>query len=124
MEAMRSTGRNTLTSIESQLLLLELYDRHFEIAKHDTPLRPMSLVGLHPKETVGQFSRRHRVFRRFAALGIGDLFNISINEFLNQSREDVELMFEIAEDKTIQEDRKNSEIKRSLEQTLGGSLPK
>lgn len=121
MRAMQESGRATINSIESQLLLRELYDSHFQITKHDNPKRPLSLVALHPKETVGIYSRQQRLFRRFAALNVGSLFNISIERFLEQPRELVELMFEIAEDKTVQEDRKNAEVRRSLEQTLGTS---
>ena len=120
MEAMRESGRSTLSSIETQLLLRELYDNHFGIARHDNPARPLSLVALHPKETVGPYSRRDRVYRRFAALGVGDIFKMSIKEFLGHSRDEVELMFQIAEDKSVLEDRKNSDIQRSLDQAMNG----
>jgi hypothetical protein len=120
MQAMRESGRTTLSSIETQLLLRELYDNHFGIARHDNPARPLSLVALHPKETVGPYSRRDRVYRRFAALGVGDIFKISIKDFLEQPRELVELMFQIAEDKSVLEDRKNGDIQRSLDHALSG----
>jgi hypothetical protein len=54
------------------------------------------------------------------ALGVGELFKISILEFLEQPRELVELMFEIAEDKTIREDRHKAQVARDLERTMGG----
>ena len=123
MRAMRDAGRTTLTSIESQLLLRELYDKHFAIATHDNPSRPLSLVALHPKETVGPYSAMRRILKRYADLNIGNIFNISFKDFIDQPRELVEYMFEIAEDKTIQEGRKNDEAKKLLEASLGQGKP-
>lgn len=120
MAALRQTDKKTLTSLESQILLRELYDNAFQIAKHDDPRRPMSLVAMYPKEMVGPYSREYRLYRRFAALRIGELFNISIEQFLQQPRERVELMFQIAEDKSVVEERTNDRINRSLENSLQG----
>lgn len=120
MSALKSTDKKTLTSIESQLLLRELYDTNFQISAHNHPHRPMSLVGLQPKETYGPYSRQYRLYRRFAALKINDLFGISIHEFLQQPREMVELMFTVAEDKSAVDDKNNTEISKKLEAAVNG----
>lgn len=121
MDALRQTDKKTLTSLESQLLLRELYDTNFKIASHDNPQRPMSLVELHPKEKYVEYSREYRVYTRFAALKVGELFNISIERFLELPRERVEMMFKIAEERAKVEDRNNDGIKRKLDQALAGS---
>lgn len=121
MAAMRSADKKTLSSIESQLLLRDLYDNTFQIASHEDARRPMSLVAMQPKETFGPYSRQYRLYRRFAALGVGDLFKLSITEFLQQPREMVELMFQIAEDKTVVEERRNAQINSSLEAAMKGA---
>lgn len=120
MEAIRETDKKTLSSVESQILLRELYDSNFQIAQHGDVRRPLSLVSMQTKETIGPFSREFRVYRRFAALRVGELFNISVNEFLQLPREKVEMMFQIAEDKTLVEDRNQSEIQKSLDQAMKG----
>jgi len=121
MEALRQTGKKTLSSIDSQLLLRELYDTNFKIAYHNDPMRPLSLVEMQPKETIGPFSREWRVYSRFAALKVGELFNISINEFLQLPRERVEMMFQIAEERQKVEDTSNANLKRQLDKAALGA---
>lgn len=124
MAALRGSGKITLTSIESQLLLREAYDNHFRIATHENPARPMSLVAKQMKETIGPYSRQARLYRRFASLNVGQLFNISITEFMNLPREQVEAMFEIAEEKSSADDRNNTNLQRQLEKVgVGGMGP-
>lgn len=120
MSAMQTAEKKTLSSYESQLLLRDLYDTNFKIATHEDARRPMSLVAMQTKETVGPYSRMYRVYRRFAALKVGELFNISIERFLQQPREQVELMFQIAEDKTLVEERQNAQINNSLTAAMKG----
>ncbi len=123
MEALRGSGKNTLTSVESQLLLRELYENHFKIAQHNNPARPMSLVAMQPKETIGPYSRMMRLYKRFASLKVGELFHISITEFLELPRERVEMMFEIAEEKSTAEDRNNEKIQRQLDNAARSGGP-
>jgi hypothetical protein len=114
MGALRQTDKKKLTSIESQILLRELYDTNFKIANHDNPHRPLSLVEMQVKETVSPYSREYRTYSRFAALKVGELFNISIDEFLRLPRERVEMMFQIAEERSKVEDKNNADINRKL----------
>ena len=118
MAAMRGTDKLTLDSFESQLLLRDLYETNFRIANHADPNRPMSLVAKQPKETLGPYSRERRLFHRFASLGVGELFKISVTEFLNQPRERVEMMFEIAEEKAAADARENSHVQRKLDDAV------
>lgn len=96
-EALRGSDKKSLGSYDSQLLLRELYDQNFKISDHNNPLRPMSLVAMQTKETSGPYSKLYRIYHRFASLGVGDLFKLSITDFLAQPRELVEMMFTIAE---------------------------
>lgn len=124
MLALKGSDRRTLGSLDSQILLRELYDRSFSIADHGHPNRPLSLVGLQAKEMYGQYSREFRTLRRFASLRIGELFNISYPDFLQQSRERVEWMFQIAEDKTVIEDRQNSRIEKQMQDVMNNNQVK
>lgn len=119
MQALRGSDKRTLGSVDTQILLRELYDNTFGIGDHGHPMRPLSLVALQPKEMIGQYSREFRSMRRFAALRVGELFNISYPDFLQQSRERVEWMFKIAEDKTVIEDRQNAGIEKQMKEVMG-----
>jgi len=114
MEAMRASGRATLDSIDAQLLLRELYDSDYAIGYHNNPQRPLSLVGLQPKETVGPYTRERRLYHRYATLKIHELFGLSIERFLAQPREKVEWMLEIAEERGAVENRNNQQIETAM----------
>lgn len=116
MGALRQADKKTLTSIESQILLRELYDTNFKIAYHNDPLKPLSLVEVQAKELIGPYSREYRTYSRFAALKVAELFNISIHEFLQLPRERVEMMFQIAEERSKVEDANNAKINAKLAQ--------
>lgn len=123
MSVMRETGTRSLDSVDSQLLLRELYDQSFEISQHSEALRPLSVVAMQPKEMIGPYSRRNRVYKRFASLRVGELFNLSIDQFLQHPRDEVELMFQIAEDKSVIEDRNNAAVNKAMAKALEGSDP-
>lgn len=118
MDVLRSVEKKSLTSYEQQILLLELYEQSFQIFDHERapPHRPLALVELHPKELVGPFTREARLMHRFAALKIGDLFNLSFTEFLNQSRERVEMMIQLAEEREHAEERTQRRFEESINQ--------
>ncbi len=99
-DALRSSEKVALSSYETQILLRELYDQNFQISAHSDPRRPLSLVAMQPKETQGPYSRKYRIYHRFASLNVGELFKISITDFLKLPREEVEMMFTIAEHRT------------------------
>lgn len=122
MGAMTGLSKKSLDSYESQIILRGLYDKLYGIADHDSfgDNRPMSLVALYPKETVSPYSTLARNLRRFAALRIGELFNMSATDFFNQPRDICEMMFSIAEDKTLMEERETNQINQQMAKAMRG----
>lgn len=116
MELLRQIEKKHLNSYEQQALLLELYETEFKIFDHENNQhRPLALVEMHPKEMVEPFSREDRLMHRFAALKIGDMFNMSFNEFLNQPRERVEKMLRKGEEHERAESKKNRELQQTID---------
>lgn len=110
MAALRSADRKDLDSIGTQILLREQYDKVFQIAEHNDPLRPLSLVAKHAKEDLTHRDTTTRMMRRFGALKIRDLFGISWPEFIQQTRADVERMFEVAEHLVLAENSRHDAL--------------
>lgn len=115
MDLLRQIEKKNLSSYEQQALLLELYETDFKIYDHENSQRPLALVELHPKEMVEPFTREDRLMHRFAALKIGDMFNLSFPEFLNQPRERVEKMLRKGEEHERHEAKKNRELQNTLD---------
>ena len=122
MEVLRQVEKKSLTSYEQQVLLLELYEQTFQIFDHENAPahRPLSLVELHPKEIMEPFTREARLMQRFAALKIGDMFNMSFPEFLNQSRERVEMMLHMGETREQAEERAQASFENTLNHGSSG----
>lgn len=118
MGAMRTADKKSLTSYEQQLLLREMYEQEFGIYNHNlNPVdRPLSLVELHDKEVTMPYSREARLMHRFASLRLGEIFNISFPDFLNQSRARVEYMIKLGEIKERVEDKNQQELRRTMDQ--------
>ncbi len=123
MDVLRTVEKKSLSSYEQQILLLELYEQAFHIFNHEQapPHRPLALVEMHPKELVGPFSREARLMHRFATLKVGEIFNISFTEFLNQTRERVEMMLQVGELRERAEVKTQNEFQRTIGQA--GSTP-
>lgn len=118
MRAMHLAGKQSLGSIEQQLLLNELYDKTFGISQHSDPTRPLSLVAMQPKETVGPYSREHYLYRRFVNLNIGPIFHLSIEQFLQQPRDKVELMCKVATEKMAKDGKTQETQNKALERIM------
>ena len=116
--ALRGSEKKSLGSYETQLLLRELYDQNFQIADHNNNSRPMSLVAMQTKETQGPYSRTYRLYQRFASLDVGGLFKLSITEFLAHTREEVEMMFTIAEHHAQTKGQQDSATLGRIEQQM------
>lgn len=116
MGALRNVDRKDLDSIATQILLREQYDKVFKIAEHDDPMRPLSLVAKHPKEDMSNRDSTTRMMRRFGALKIRDLFGLSWPEFIQQSRADVEQMFEVAEHLVLAENNRHEALLNNQKQ--------
>lgn len=82
--------------------MLEEYHKQFGIADHSAfQDRPLSLVAMHPAEDCFTGSLLEERYTEFADLDIGSVFKISINEFLNMTHEECELMVRICRPRKV-----------------------
>lgn len=85
---------------DAQLLMIEHYHKEFGIADYSDAtmqLHPLNHVAMHPAEDPITGSFLVETLKRFAHLKVGDIFNISLESFLNLPHDLCELLFEIAE---------------------------
>ncbi len=98
-----------LDPIQVSLLLREFYDNAYGIYDHDGlnqaghEARPLALVGLHPKEQLGGYSKLHRFFRRFEQMNIRQFYGYTAAEFLKLPHDIVELYFTMARERMARE---------------------
>lgn len=87
-----------LCSTDAQLLLLERYETKYGICNHNVNSnnRPLLLQAIHPTEDITTNGLLEERIEQFAELRIGKYFNISFTEFINQPREVVVKMINVA----------------------------
>lgn len=93
---MSRVGR--LESIDAQLVLRDRYEIDHQIYKHDVPgaENPCALVLKHWCEDTITKGELYERMRQFASVKIGEYFNLSFSEFLEQPSFVVEMMIEVA----------------------------
>lgn len=94
-----------LESRDAQLLMREAYEQAYGLFDHEhySVKRPLSIVGMHPKENTSAYSLLYRTFYKYRQLDIAKDWGLSIDEFLALPREYVHLIFKITEER-IQEE--------------------
>lgn len=98
--------------------MIEHYHQEFGITNYSEEtmtLHPLNHVAMHPAEDPITGSLLVETLKRFAHLKVGDVFHISLNEFLNLSHDMCELLFEIAEPMQKEMSDKADKIVRDLE---------
>lgn len=101
--------------------MLEEYETFYRIFDHDDPAyaeRPLRSMAMHPKENVQAYSEYNRAVWRFHALRMGEMTNMNVWEFLNQTREQVNLMYEIAEALAAEKSHEAGNIENELQKAL------
>lgn len=87
-----------ISSVEAQQLLLRAYQVWCGFTNEATlTQRPASLVAFHTAEDVYKGSLREDHMEHFVELKIGDLFNVSFDQYLARPRHEVKMMREVAE---------------------------
>lgn len=106
----------------SQLLLTEAYDIDFGIADHNLPFfqGPMNLIKMYPKEDPVSYSRRYELIRRYGIYRIKEHFGLSVQEFLQQSREYVEFYLRLGAEYAVESRKAADAAKASVENALAG----
>ena len=87
-----------LCSTDVALMLRERYEEEYGIYPHDAPGedRPLALVALQWAEDATTGSLLYERLQEFADKGVGKIFNISLDKFLELPTDTCLKMFEIA----------------------------
>lgn len=105
-----------LKSAQAQLLIRDSYETTHHIFDHNSELGqdPMALIRMHWSEDMVTNGRLHQWLRKFAERNIGQIFNTSLSEFLEQPTYMCELMYEVAGDKGIQQNAEAQALLNNL----------
>lgn len=107
-------GVSSLSSIDARISLIEQYENDLDIFNHERNAGPLSIVSMHPKENAYEAGSLYNLTRRYLTLGVGDHFNISLNEWF-------ELPFNVADllrDLCLSESKKKTNAANAVENQL------
>lgn len=102
-----------MRSSTAQILLRDSYETSCGIYDHKSSEgdHPLALVRMNWSEDTITNGRLHERMRKFALLGIGDIFKISFKEFVDSPTYVCELYTSVAEEEAI---RKNAAITKEI----------
>lgn len=87
----------SLEPINLRLALQEQYETYYGIYNHDDPhAPPLSIVTFHDKERHLPYTRYRRLVSNYIRYGIREIFGLSLTEFLQLPRAEIELLLEEA----------------------------
>lgn len=114
-----------VSAIEAKQILLKAYRVWCGFTDEATlTQRPASLVSFHKAEDVYLGSMREDHMRHFAELKIGEVFNVSFDQYLARPRHEVEMMRSVAEQvqkrKNTADQNALNEAQKLAEQLKGG----
>lgn len=106
----------TNTSVESKMLMYELYESTYKIFDHLNPdnrkKNPLHSISVHPTEENYKSSEIRKAIEDYSLLNIKDITNLSLIEFLSLPREYVKMINEIAADKAKKISLELDELKK------------
>lgn len=106
----------TNTSVESKMLMYELYESTYKIFDHLKPenrkKNPFHSISVHPTEENYKSSELRKAIEDYVLLNIKDITNLSLIEFLNLPREYVKMINEIAVEKSKKVSLELEELKK------------
>lgn len=96
----------------SQMLLREAYDIDFGIWNHNDEARssPLALIKMYPKEDPVSYGRRYQLIRRYGIYQIKEHFGLTISEFLQETRENVDLYLRLAAEYAVKSGREKTNL--------------
>ncbi len=99
MEAVAKLTDGKIDSIPLQMALREHYETFFGIYNHDGDNVPlMATVLTHDKEKFLPYSRFTQMTRKYLDYGIKELLGLTLDQFLDRPRAEVEMLLDIAAD--------------------------
>ena len=103
---MSAAAKGPLSSWETQLALLELYETMYGIADHEDPQiqkRPLAIMALHTKENTRAYSPLYKRIDQFARLKIFETYGIPLDRFFALPTEYVQYIMALADAQTREE---------------------
>lgn len=87
----------SLVGLDLEIALRELYEESYGIFDHAAePDNPLNLMAMHPAEDYTSGSGLYNALRRYRKHGIGEIFHISVIDFVNLPREIVEELISLS----------------------------
>lgn len=101
-----------LNCVDGRMVMQELYETEYGIHNHLDPRtrRPLASVAMHPAEDINTGSWLENSFRAYASKGIGDIFKISVFEFMEMPLDIIEMMIRIADEEVSKKSKVVDEI--------------
>jgi hypothetical protein len=86
-----------LDSDAAQVMLSMAYDVSYGISDHYDPekSKPLDTITLHAREDYKEVSGMYRAIERYNRQGIGNLFHLSLTDYLNLPKDIIEMITEI-----------------------------
>ena len=106
-----------LVSTDTQLLLMEQYEKTYKICDHDMYglTRPLALIAMHPSEDTSTNSALHDMIDKFADLNVYKYFGLSFDKFLELPSETVNKVLEVCAKRNKVEGAITNDMLRNLE---------
>lgn len=99
------------------------YQNQYGIFYHSNPgaakTRPLALVALHDKENIVEGGLEFAYIRKFYHFKIGDIFNISLDDFFNMEKYRADFLCEIGKEHIKKFEKTNSEFEKQLNMDFG-----
>lgn len=119
LKELHNSGVRIDNPIALDVLLSQAYDVTYGIFDYDrNPNRPMAAQAVHPAENLTYKSSRRLRVRQYLSRGILARFGLDITEFLELSRQDIEMLLEEA---ALKNDEDLADAERAARNALQGA---
>lgn len=106
-----------LNSVDSQMVMRDLYETEFRLFDHlaPHPKKPLASVAMHPQEDVNSGSSLEQVCTLYVKHRIYDSFHIDLFQFMDLPPDVIELLIGIAKEQTKQHNKVMTEVEKSMQ---------
>lgn len=105
-----------VNSVDAEIMMRDFYEHEFGIYPHlsANKKRPLASVAIHPAENTIEHSLLEEAIRTFIKHNIGDMFKLSLLEFLELPMDVVQILIRVASDAVMQKNQLVSNVEREL----------
>lgn len=104
--------------IDTQIVLRDLYEVEFGIFNHraHSKTRPLSSVAFHDAEDLHTGSLLEEAIRLYTQKNIGEIFKLSLDEYLNRPRDVLQMLNTIADEVMAKKTTTLEQIEKNINQ--------